>query len=286
MAETRAYTAETNDVDRDARTVVATINTDAIDRYMTVVDPSGAQLENYRKNPVVLFNHGDGSTPIGKNLWIKANKNRLIAKTQFVPAGMDPVADRVFELYAQGFLSAWSVSFAPIDAGSPTPEELRARPALADCRCIYRKWDLLEYSCVFTTPTIYEQEFFRLAGEEGVIAPAARQVPLGNRTVEWPALDIELPGTPDRAIACSHGSIEAGDKPVFPSDLLAWRLKPGHTGKPVELWPAQLSFDGDTRGIRPCSGRPTLAGGFLLKTLHGLAGRTSGQPELLHLPYG
>jgi len=35
MAETRAYTAETNDVDRDARTVVATINTDAIDRYQT-----------------------------------------------------------------------------------------------------------------------------------------------------------------------------------------------------------------------------------------------------------
>ena len=49
---------------------MATINTDAVDRYMTVVDPSGAQLENYRKNPVVLFNHGDGSTPIGKNLWI------------------------------------------------------------------------------------------------------------------------------------------------------------------------------------------------------------------------
>jgi len=104
--ETRAYTAETNDVDRDARTVVATINTDAVDRYMTVVDPAGAQLENYRKNPVVLFNHGDYNTPIGKNLWIKANKTRLIAKTQFVPAGMDPVADRVFELYAQGFLSA------------------------------------------------------------------------------------------------------------------------------------------------------------------------------------
>ena len=41
----------------------------------------------------------------------------------------------------------------------------------------------------FTTPTIYEQEFFRIAGEEGVLAPAARQVPLGNRTVEWPALD-------------------------------------------------------------------------------------------------
>ena len=170
MAETRAYTAETNDVDRDARTVVATINTDAVDRYMTVVDPSGAQLENYRKNPVVLFNHGDGdgSTPIGKNLWIKANKNRLIAKTQFVPAGMDPLADRVFELYAQGFLSAWSVSFAPIDAGLPTPDELRAKPALADCRCIYRKWDLLEYSCV-TIPG--NPEAVRQARSLGLILP-------------------------------------------------------------------------------------------------------------------
>lgn len=166
--ETRAYTAETNDVDRDARTVVATINTDAIDRYMTVVDPAGAQLENYRKNPVVLFNHGDYGTPIGKNQWIKTNKNRLIAKTQFIPAGMDPLADRVFELYAQGFLSAWSVSFNPIDAGMPTPDEIRAKPALADCRCIYRKWDLLEYSCV-TVPG--NPEAVRQARSLGLILP-------------------------------------------------------------------------------------------------------------------
>jgi HK97 family phage major capsid protein len=41
----------------------------------------------------------------------------------------------------------------------------------------------------FTTPTIYEQEFFRVAAEEGVFAPYCRQVPLGARTVEWPALD-------------------------------------------------------------------------------------------------
>jgi HK97 family phage major capsid protein len=47
----------------------------------------------------------------------------------------------------------------------------------------------------FTTPVIYEQEFFRVAAEQGVLAPAARQIALGARTVEWTALDQTIAGT-------------------------------------------------------------------------------------------
>lgn len=168
MSELRAYTADVNDVDRAERTVTATINTDALDRYMTVVDPAGAMLDNYRKNPVVLFNHGDGDTPIGKNLWIKASKKKLIAKTRFLPAGMDETADKVFELYAAGFLNAWSVSFNPTEAGPPSPDEIRKRPELAQCRMMYRKWDLLEYSCV-TVPG--NPEATRQARKMGLALP-------------------------------------------------------------------------------------------------------------------
>jgi hypothetical protein len=46
----------------------------------------------------------------------------------------------------------------------------------------------------FTTPVIYEQEFFRVAAEQGVLAPAARVVTLGARTVEWTALDQTIAG--------------------------------------------------------------------------------------------
>ena len=46
----------------------------------------------------------------------------------------------------------------------------------------------------FTTPVVYEQEFFRIAAEQGVLAPAARQIALGARTVEWTALDQTIAG--------------------------------------------------------------------------------------------
>ena len=148
--ECRAYAAEKNDVDSSGRTVVATINTDGLDRYRTVVDPAGAMLDNYRKNPVVLVNHGEDTSalPIGKNLWIKAQKRKLIAKTQFLPEGEDETADKVFRLYELGFLNGWSVRFDPTESGPPTAAEVKARSELAGCRCIYRKWDLVEYSCV------------------------------------------------------------------------------------------------------------------------------------------
>lgn len=142
----RAMTAEVTDIDPVERTVVSTINTDALDRYRTVIVPEGGRFEAYRKNPVVLLNHG--GLPIGKNLWIKAQKKRIVAKTKFLPLGQDETADKVFALYEQGYLNAWSISFDPIAAGRPSPEELRKRPELANCQTMYREWDLLEYSCV------------------------------------------------------------------------------------------------------------------------------------------
>jgi len=149
LAITRAYDAAA-DVDRDARTVTATINTDAVDRYKTVICPEGGDFTAYRKNPIVLYEHGrtEAVPVIGRNLWIKAQRRKLIAKTQFLPEGTSPLADTVFSLYAEGFLNGWSIQFRPIADGRPTPDEVRARPELADCERLYRSWELLEYSAV------------------------------------------------------------------------------------------------------------------------------------------
>lgn len=181
---TRAYDAAAA-VDKGERTIVATINTDAVDRYRTVILPEGGRLDNYRKNPVVLCNHGmDAPLPIGRNLWIKVQKRKLIAKTQFLPAGKDETADKVFDLYDLGFLGAWSISFDPIDAGPPGPDEVRKRPELADCRCVYRTWDLLEYSCV-TVPG--NPEAVRAAHARGLALPG------------WPAVEAGAPALPPLA---------------------------------------------------------------------------------------
>ena len=188
---TRAYDASISDVDADERTIVSTINTDAVDRYGTVVDPQGANFENYRRNPVVLYNHDGTSLPIGRNVWIKQQKRRIVAKTRFLPMSLNPTADTVFECYRQGYLNGWSISFDPTDEGPPTPDEIRARPDLANCQRCYRAWDLLEYSCV-TIPA--NPEAVRAAGERGLKLP-------GWPEIEPPAPAPSLPPLAGRTLA-------------------------------------------------------------------------------------
>ena len=67
----------------EPRTVVAKISTTAIDRDGDVVLPSGLALGDFRKNPVVLLNHDNGSLPIGRALSVKRDSNAVIAKVQF-----------------------------------------------------------------------------------------------------------------------------------------------------------------------------------------------------------
>lgn len=145
----RAFEARVDDVDADERTVVAVINTAAIDRYRTVITPKGARLDNYRKNPVVLFNHDAGSPPIGRNLWVKYRKakNDLIAKTYF---DTDDFSESIFQKVSSGSLRAWSIRFEPdySKCGPPTEEEIRADKSLRDVYFMYRVWELLEYSAV------------------------------------------------------------------------------------------------------------------------------------------
>jgi hypothetical protein len=189
---TRAFTAKVEDIDEDARTVVAKINTQALDRYRSVILPDGARLENYRKNPLVLFNHGGGgcmggsakdALPIGRNLWIKATRKELVAKTEFLPEGTLELADKVFRLYCLEYLNAWSISFDPIESGRPAPDEIKKRAELADCEVVYRVWDLLEYSCVTIpgNPEATRQAIARglaLPGwSEPAPAPADKEIP-------------------------------------------------------------------------------------------------------------
>lgn len=149
MYVTRDYTALIEDVSTQERMVTARINTASIDRYRTVIDPQGGDLSKYNK--VVLWEHGKdptrGSRPIGKNMWVRQTANAIVARTQFAK---DEYSQGLFEMYRDGFLNGWSVNVLPTHGtyGPPSQAELRARPELADCETVYRKWELAEYSGV------------------------------------------------------------------------------------------------------------------------------------------
>jgi HK97 family phage prohead protease len=103
----------------DDRRVTFVVSTAAVDRDNDTIAVEGWVLDDYRRNPVVLWAHDDQSLPIAKATDVGPVGNRLIATFEFVPADMPvigPHAEAVLRMLRSGFLAATSVGFKPIDA--------------------------------------------------------------------------------------------------------------------------------------------------------------------------
>ena len=97
-------------LDKTERSITSYVSAKSIDRDNDIVIPEGIDLVNYKKNPVVLFNHDWRIPAIGTSLWQKADSKGLLAKTKF---GSTPFADDIFTLHIEDILKAWSISFYP-----------------------------------------------------------------------------------------------------------------------------------------------------------------------------
>jgi len=126
-------TGFTKGVDAERRLVEAVISTGRPDRDGDLGEPEGWVLENFLKNPVVLWLH-DLSKPIGRCVEIKRAGDALVAVTEFAKT---PLAEEIWALYRDGFLRAWSVSFLALE-WEPLPTGGRR----------FLKQELLEYSAV------------------------------------------------------------------------------------------------------------------------------------------
>lgn len=120
----------------DKDTLVFTISTRAQDRDEDILEPSGCRLDNYMKNPVVLFAHDYRSLPIGRSKSVSVTADAVVAEVEFAPTQM---GQEVKQLCQAGFLKAASVGFIP----------LKYEP-IGDNSCGHRiyEWELLEWSIV------------------------------------------------------------------------------------------------------------------------------------------
>ena len=157
-------------MDDRERSITARISTAAVDRDGDVMLPSGIDMSDYRKNPVVLFGHDAGSLPIGKAAWMKKTPNEVVAKTVLAkrpdehPAAAEWVPDTIYSLFKQEILRAFSVGFTIEDAREADRKDV-ARFG-ENVRRIISKWKLLEFSVV---PIPANQDALAMAVSKGMV---------------------------------------------------------------------------------------------------------------------
>ena len=123
------------EADPAALVIRSVISTSEPDRAGDVVVPSGMRnLDEFMRNPVVLWAHQRTLPPVGVCRRLEIQGDRIVAETQFAKGV--PFAEDVFRLYEQGILRAWSIGFEPVRV---TPQRRGLR---------YDEWNLLEYSAV------------------------------------------------------------------------------------------------------------------------------------------
>jgi len=133
----KVFNTTTKAVDGEARKLLVTISTKNPDRSRDVVQPAGVVLDHYIKNPVVGAFHDYSKPAIGRANTVEVLEDKIVAEVEFVPEGTYGLADVLYPMYKDGFMSAWSIGFI----GKEWKDiENGGREFLA--------WELLEFSAV------------------------------------------------------------------------------------------------------------------------------------------
>jgi len=132
-------------IDEERRLVPFTISTDSPDRDGDTIAVDGWRLDNYKRNPVVLWAHDSWSLPVAKAVEVAAFNGALRAVDQFATKDQYPFADTVFELIKGGYLNATSVGFLPMKFSF---NEERAEPGAWFLPIDFEEQELLEHSVV------------------------------------------------------------------------------------------------------------------------------------------
>lgn len=103
-------------VDKENHSLVAIFSSQKEDRHGDIVMQDGWDLKNFKKNPVIINSHNydDATEVIGKAVpsTLKVENGELTGTIVFA-VNENPKAKTIFDLYAGGFLHAFSVGFIP-----------------------------------------------------------------------------------------------------------------------------------------------------------------------------
>lgn len=130
MSDVRIQANDVRVADPDARRATFTISTSARDAHGTVLNQNAWNLERYKRNPIVGYQHAVWGAPmcndpnpdmvIGRSdvrVEGMGRDARLIADAEFEPREVNELADKIWKKIAFGSMRATSVGFEPIGEG-------------------------------------------------------------------------------------------------------------------------------------------------------------------------
>ena len=159
--KTRVTPSAVPPVEVGERRLRALISAETLDREGEVLLAEGAELTNYRRNPVVLWAHHSELPPVGRATTVEVEPGVGVwAENEFASS---PFAQEIFELYRSGFLHAFSVGFRPLELSRRAVCDGQRGPTIV-------RWELVEQSAVAVP-----------ANPDALVTAAGG----GNRAAEW-----------------------------------------------------------------------------------------------------
>ena len=112
MKQKQYINAYVKEIKEGGNIIGAVATTDTPDRDGEILSIEGWELDNFIKNPVLLWGHDSRALPIGKVSNLRRVKNSLLFDAQFAVEEND-FAAKVSKLVAGGYLNTFSVGFLP-----------------------------------------------------------------------------------------------------------------------------------------------------------------------------
>jgi hypothetical protein len=202
------------------------ISTEVRDRDADTLASKGWVLDNYKKNPVVLFAHDSRSLPIGQSIEVGASKGKLSSVARFdTDISEYPLPRTVVALLKRGTLRAASVGFVPMewkDADPETVQDYQKQSMPLD----FTKQELVEWSIV---PVPSNPEALMQARAAGIdIAPV----------VNWAGQVLDMyGGAAKQGLWVPRSVLEKvatmGSPTIFKAPNGGWGLEAKELGKEV-----------------------------------------------------
>lgn len=172
--------AQINELGDDEVEVV--MSTATLGRDGHVLLPQGCRLDNYRKNPIVLWLHNPDA-PIGNAENIAVTANQITARVRFAPPEVSAKAREILGLTKAGVIRAVSVGFDAIEGEPLDPNQPRGGQCFSD-------WELLELSFVSVPADTGAVVTARANAEKGRAMLAEPRAARSDRYVKEPSLVI------------------------------------------------------------------------------------------------